>query len=211
MYPSVLEKLELTVQKSDLSLGATPLPVREEFAAFVQEGLAIAVGGELGVCSEKAKSEFIIAPLLIELRRAMGRQFCVFSGMELSVHKGRALNGSCDFVLTKGDNQHIRDAPIVGVMEAKNDEVPYRGIGQCVAAMVAALIRNGKDGRSITRVFGAVTTGRYWTFMRLEGQILIMDPNRYSIQDLGVLLGIIKHQIEYAFIQTPSLLPVSLA
>jgi hypothetical protein len=118
----------------DLSSGAAPLLVGAEFTAFLQEDLAIAVG-DLGVCTEKAKSE-IIAPLLIELRRALCRRFSVFSGMELNVNKVRGLNGACDYILTRGDNQHLREAPIVGVLEAKNEAFSQQGLGQCVAAIV---------------------------------------------------------------------------
>src|SRR3984893_16278345 len=92
-FPNVLEKLGLTVQEAEFSTGTSPLPVRDEFVAFFQESLAIATG-DLGVCTEKAKSEFIIAPLLVQLRRFMDRQFCIFSGMELNVNKGRGLNGA---------------------------------------------------------------------------------------------------------------------
>src|SRR5262245_58312343 len=109
-YPKVLEQLSLSLQEADLASGASPLSVCKEFAAFLQGGLAIAVGA-LGVCTEKAKSEFIVAPVLIELRRAMDRRFSVFSGMELNVNKARKLNGACDFILTKGENQHLREAP----------------------------------------------------------------------------------------------------
>src|SRR5437016_4871842 len=119
-YPKVLSQLGLSAQDADLGSAASPLRVSPEFAAFLEAGLAIAVG-DLGACTEKAKSEFIIAPMLIELRRALGRRFSVFSGMELKINKGRRLNGACDFVLTKGDNQHLREAPIVGVLEAKNE------------------------------------------------------------------------------------------
>src|SRR6266481_5955345 len=102
-YPNVLEKLGLSAQEADLAAGASPLPVSKEFAAFFQEGLAIFFF-DLTATTEKAKSEFIIALLLIELRRALGRRFSIFSGMELNVNRGRKLNGACDFVLNKGDN-----------------------------------------------------------------------------------------------------------
>jgi hypothetical protein len=202
VYPKVLDKLHLTCQEVDLSSGSSPLSVREEFATFFQEGLAIAVGS-LGVCSEKAKSEFIIAPLLVELRRLMGRQFSVFSGMELNVNKARGLNGECDHILTKGSNQHLRDAPIVAVLEAKNEDYSQQGLGQCIAAMFAAQMRNEKDGRSVRRVFGAVTTGRAWRFLQLEGNVILMDWAQYGVQDLGKLLGILKYRIECALNPAP--------
>jgi hypothetical protein len=189
-YPKVLDNLGLTVRVADLSFGAAPAPVRPEFAAFLLEGLSIAVGS-LGVCSEKAKSEFMIAPLLIELRYLMNRQFSVFSGMELNVNKARGLNGECDYVLTKGSNQHLREAPILGVMEAKNEDHSQKGLGQCIAALVAAQLRNRKDGRSVRRVFGAVTTGRTWQFLQLDG-------TRYGVNDLDQIMGVLKRQIERA-------------
>ena len=164
-YPSVLGKLGLTEQQTDLSGAATLFPVRAEFAALVEEGLAIAVG-DLGVCTEKAKSEFIIAPLLIELRRALRRRFSVFSGMELIVHKGRGLNGSCDYILTKGSNQHLRDAPILGILEAKNEDYSSQGMASasplCTPRLSKSEVRVARDP-----VFGAVTTGRTWQFLQL--------------------------------------------
>jgi hypothetical protein len=201
-YPSVLKKLALTAREADLSCEAVPLPVREEFAAFFEEGLAIAVG-PLGICTEKAKSEFIIAPLLTELRRAMGRQFSVFSGMDLPVNKARGLNGACDFILTKGSNQHLREAPILGILEAKNEDFSPQGLGQCIAAMFSALCRNRKYGWPITRVFGAVTTGRAWQFLHLADAVVTMDRTSRCIQDLGQVLGILRHQIQCA--STPAL------
>ncbi len=201
-YPKVLAKLGLTVQEADLSCGAQPLPVRAEFAEFLQEGLAIA-SGYFGVCTEKAKSEFIIAPLLVELRRLMNRQFSVFSGMELNVHKGRGLNGECDYVLTKGTNQQLRKAPIVGVLEAKNEDYSQQGLGQCIAAMFAAQKRNLDNQRSIRRVFGAVTTGRVWQILQLEGSVLTLDRTPYGIQNLGQFLGILKYQVECALYPGP--------
>jgi hypothetical protein len=208
-YPSVLAKLGLTDQRADLSSAASPLPVRAEFPAFLQEGLAIAVG-EVGVCTEKAKSEFIIAPLLIELRRSMGRRFSVFAGMELNVNKGRGLNGACDYILTKGDNQHLRETPIVGILEAKNEENSQQGLGQCIAAMFAAQLRNQKYGWCVARVFGAVTTGREWHLLELEAQTVTRDGARLRVAELGQFLGVLKHRIERALASVPKALPAAL-
>src|SRR5262245_16947104 len=206
-YPSVLKKLDLPVQEDDLSCGATPLPVRQGFATFFAEGLAIAVG-DLGIGTEKAKSEFLIAPLLVELRRATGRRlFSVFSGMELNVNKARGLNGACDYVLTKGGNQHLREAPILGILEVKNEDFSQQGMGQCVAGMFAALCRNRKDGWPVPHVFGAVTTGRTWQFLRLEGSVVTIDLTNYSVRDLGRVMGILRHQIACASATSPGARP----
>jgi hypothetical protein len=196
-YPRVLTALGLDHRQGDLSEGAALLPVSPEFAAFFEEGLAIAVG-PLGVCTEKAKSEFLIAPLLVELRRSMGRAFSVFSGMELKVNRARGLNGACDFVLTRGGNQHLREAPIVGILEAKNEDFSRQGLGQLIAAMYAAQLRDRRYGWASSRVFGARTTGRAWQLLRLEGSALTLDHTTYRASDLPLLMGILKAQIEWA-------------
>jgi hypothetical protein len=141
----------------------------------------------------------------------MDRRFSIFSGMELNVSKGRGLNGACDFVFTKGENQHLREAPIVGILEAKNEDSYRQGLGQCVAAMFAAWMRNQQAGWSVTTVFGALTTGRAWQFLRLEGASLTRDPKPYSLHDmltldpttcrlknLSQVMGILECQIERA-------------
>jgi hypothetical protein len=195
VYPAVLDRLGLTAHTADLSTGASPVSLRPEFVALFDECLAIAVA-DLGVCTEKARSEFLIAPVLVELRRAMGRPFSVFSGMELNVNKGRGLNGACDYILTKGDNQHLREAPIIGILEAKNEDFCNQGLGQCVAAMFAAQLRNKSAGWSVARVFGACTTGRAWQFLSLEGAALVIDWTTYRTGDLGRVLGVLKHRVE---------------
>lgn len=195
VYPAVIDRLGLTAHTADLSAGASPVPMRPEFAALFDECLAIAVA-DLGVCTEKARSEFLIAPVLVELRRAMDRRFSVFSGMELNVNRGRGLNGACDYILTKGDNQHLREAPIIGILEAKNEDYCNQGLGQCVAAMFAAQLRNKSAGWAVARVFGACTTGRAWQFLSLEGTALTTDWTPYRTNDLGRVLGILKHRVE---------------
>jgi hypothetical protein len=118
--------------------------------------------------------------------------------MELNVNKARKLNGACDFVLTKGANQHLREAPIVGVLEAKNEERSWQGLGQLVAAMFGAQLRNQKAGWSVARVCGALTTGRSWQFLHLEGSALTLDRTNYQVRDLPKVLGILRRQIECA-------------
>src|SRR5262245_54102940 len=97
-FPQVQERLGLRVEAADLFSSAPPLTVREEFAAFVRDGTALALANS----TEKAKSEFIIAPVLLELRRILGPKFALFSGVEWEVDVERGLNGYCDFIIGHG-------------------------------------------------------------------------------------------------------------
>jgi hypothetical protein len=51
----------------------------------------------LNINTEKARSELIIAPLLVELRRLLNREISLFSGIDFTVDENQNLNGFCDF------------------------------------------------------------------------------------------------------------------
>ena len=154
-FPQVQHDLGLSVRDEDLFSQVPALTVREDFARTVNAGGTIA----LAINTEKARSEFIIAPVLLELHRLAGGTIGLFSGVELNVDVAKGLNGICDFILTKATSQFILSAPFVTIVEAKNDNIHY-GLGQCIAATYAAEIFNQQAGKPIPTVFGVVTTGR---------------------------------------------------
>src|SRR4051812_16586707 len=112
-FPRVQEQLGLRIEDRDLFSATAPWPIREEIAAFVQDGVALALANS----TEKAKSEFIIAPILLELRRSLGPKFALFSGIEWDVDSARGLNGYCDFIITRGPSQHVVSAPYLAIVE----------------------------------------------------------------------------------------------
>jgi hypothetical protein len=169
------------------------LAVREEFAAFLRDGVALAVANS----TEKAKSEFIIAPVLLELRRTLGPRFFLFSGVEWEADASRGLNGNCDFILAKGQSQYVLAAPFVAVVEAKSDLI-RTGLGPCIAAMYGAQFCNRQAGRAIGRVYGVVSTGSAWKFLQLEGAALTIDVPEYYIDNLPKVMGILRQIVEAA-------------
>src|SRR3954453_14324693 len=178
-FPQVQRDLGLALHDADL-FASTPLfAVREEFVAFLQDGVALAVANS----TEKARSEFIIAPVLLELRRALGSRFFLFSGVEWEADASRGLNGYCDFILTRGESQYVLSAPFVAIVEAKNDLI-RTGLGQCIAAMYGAQLCNQQAGRAIARVYGVVSTGSAWKFLLLQGSALTIDMPEYYIDNL---------------------------
>ncbi len=133
-FPEVQHDLGLNLNEADLFSQVPALSPREVFAATIAEGAMVA----LAINTEKAKSEFIVAPILLELRHLLGGAIGLFSGVELDVDSARGLNGICDFILTKGPSQFVLSAPLVTIVEAKNDNL-RNGLGQCIAAMFAAV------------------------------------------------------------------------
>ncbi len=148
--------------------------------------------------TEKAKSELLIAPILVDVRRQLNNSISLFSGIEFDVDKDRGLNGFCDFMITQSPIQQFVSAPIMAIAEAKNDN-PLNGFGQCVAEMVAAQIFNEREGTPREVIYGVATTGVAWRFMKLEGQQLTIDQKDYYLTELkkilGILIYIVSHEV----------------
>jgi hypothetical protein len=81
------------------------------------------------------------------------------------------------------------------MVEAKKNDIK-EGLGQCIAQMIGAQLFNQKENNDIEVIYGCVTTGEDWQFLRLEGQTIDMDENRYYINELGRLLWIFQSIID---------------
>jgi hypothetical protein len=162
--------------------------------AFV-ERMRLDVALALALNTEKARSEFIIAPVLAELRCTLGGQFGLFSEIEFNVDPARGLNGDCDVILTRSALQLVLTAPVVVIAEAKNDNL-RTGLGQCIAAMGAAQAFNVQAKVPIAQVHGVVTTGSAWKFLRLRAAELTLDEREYFITELGRIMGILAHCVQ---------------
>lgn len=143
---------------------------------------AIAVG------SEKAKSEGIIYPILQEVRRILNNQVSLFSGRDFTVDVNKGLNGYVDYLISRSQEQLEIEAPVVVVGEAKRDNL-NEGLGQCIAEMVAAQIFNQDNQMNITTIYGSVSNGTQWRFLKLEGSTVTMDLMDYSLPPVDQILG----------------------
>ena len=77
------------VSKPGVFALAPPVPP----SALLEETLADTLPLALSVGTEKARSEFIIAPVLAEARRQLGYQVSLFSGVDFTVDPGRRAGG----------------------------------------------------------------------------------------------------------------------
>jgi hypothetical protein len=130
-----------------------------EITAYLKETLAENIPLARAINTEKARSELIIANILVELRKILKHKISLFSGIEFNVDKDKGLNGFCDFIISASTEQLILTSPIVTVVEAKNENI-IGGLGQCIAEMVASKIFNKQENdASIKKIYGVVTTG----------------------------------------------------
>ena len=145
--------------------------------------------------TEKAKSELIVAHVLVELREQLDHTISLFSGIDFNVDAEAELTGVCDFLISLSPVQFYLEVPVIVLVEAKNDNLEV-GLGQCVAEMVAAQRFNAEKGNDIPIVYGATTTGVLWRFLKLEGQTLHIDMTVYQIERCDKVLGILTSMVK---------------
>jgi hypothetical protein len=121
----------------------------------------------LSIDTEKARSEYIVAPILFELKSQLQNQVSLFSGREFNVDVVLGLTGYCDFLVSRSTEQLLIEVPVLALVEAKNDNIAS-GLGQCMAEMIAAQMFNQQKGHPLEWVYGVVTTGTNWKFCACE-------------------------------------------
>ncbi|MGG6237545.1 hypothetical protein ACQ4N7_02810 [Nodosilinea sp. AN01ver1] len=168
-----------------------PLPLSPEFTSYLNYSVPLA----LSINTEKARSEMVIAPMLVQLKRLLNDQISLFSGVEFSVDPAQDLVGFCDFIISLSRQQLYVSAPALIIFEAKNENIKG-GLGQCLAAMVAARIFNEREGQPLSQIYGAVTTGNQWKFLRLSDQTAYVDRRDYYIDQLETLMSILVSLVQ---------------
>lgn len=175
----------------DLFATVEPLQPSETLTTTLAETAELA----LAINTEKARSEMIITPILLEVRRRANYQISLFSGTEFNVDFEKGLNGYCDFIISRSKEQLIITAPLAIIIEAKNEDIKG-GLGQCAAAMLAAQLFNQQEENEIKTIYGAVTTGDIWKFLKLAGSDVFIDLNNYYIKEINKILGILSRSIQ---------------
>ena len=166
-----------------------------ESSSFLAETLLYSVPLAISSNTEKARSEMIIAPILIELRKQLNSEISFFSGIDFTVDVEKGLNGSCDFMISSSPELLVLTAPVMIIVEAKKENI-NGGLGQCVAEMLAARIFNEREGNQISTIYGCVTSGTNWRFLKLKEQVIEIDLTEYYLIDVNKILGILASAIK---------------
>jgi len=179
---SVAATLGVTALRDDLFPGLAPLVIPTWLGEMLERGTRQVL------LSEKARSEFLVVPILLACQELSPLSIAIYSGQRLDVDPGRGLIGECDFILADSPMLPGLQAPLMMIVEAKKNDVEG-GIWQCIAQMVGARVFNERTGRSIDEVFGCVTNGEAWQFLRLIGPHAAIDRRRYYIDNVGGILA----------------------
>ncbi len=150
----------------------------------------------LPIKSEKARSEMIVAPVLLELRKINNRFFTIYSGDTLVANKEKGLTGECDFILAKETGSFSINIPIITIVEAKRQDIEL-GINQCAAQLYGAHLFNQQFNTAVEKLYGCVTTADSWRFLLLEKNKLFIDRKTYYKSSINEVLGVFQFIIAY--------------
>ncbi|MEG4284154.1 hypothetical protein QUB68_13585 [Microcoleus sp. A006_D1] len=188
----VQKAFDLTISEDvDLFANVPQLEPSALLAEFLQDNAQLA----LKINTEKARSEMIIAPILLDLRKQLGSKISLFSGVDFNVDVERGLNGTCDYIISKSPEQLFLKSPVIVLVEAKKENIGA-GIGQCASEMLAAQFFNDREGNQIPVILGVVTSGNIWRFLELSEKHLKVDATEYYLKDINKVLGIFANQMQ---------------
>ncbi|WP_373529142.1 hypothetical protein [Nostoc sp.] len=161
-------------EETDLFANIESLQASEKLKNSLEETTELA----LAINTEKARSEMIITPILLEVRRRANYPISLFSRTDFNVDAEKGLNGYCDFIISSSKEQLTINVPVVVIIEAKNENIKG-GLGQCAAAQLF----NQQEGNEIRKIYGAVTTGDIWKFLKLEQNDVFIRHLRKIMHD----------------------------
>jgi hypothetical protein len=167
-----------------------PIEASATLTAYLEESLPLASSA-----SEKARSEGIIYPVLLEVRRILNRQISLFSGEDFTVDEAVGLNGMCDFLLSRSPEVLEIEAPVIVIVEAKKADL-RTGFGQCIAEMVAAQRFNATKNRPIAVIYGSISSGTQWRFLKLEDNLVTIDLIDYPLPPIEQILGFLVWMVQ---------------
>jgi hypothetical protein len=179
-------QFNLQLQAVSFLPAVSPIASTEFLDQYLERGLVLTKRN----ASEKARSEFLIAPILMELETSLVDSISLFSGEDFTVDRSLGLNGICDFLISRAPAQLTIKAPVIAVVEAKKG-VLRDGWGQCIAELVAAQKFNQQRHQEISCTYGIVTNGLLWQFIKLSDQMVSIEPTEISLKPLDQLLGIL--------------------
>jgi len=168
----------------EFEIAVLKLPMAEidsAVAESIRKGMEIGLP-KIGMTSEVARREFLIAPVLWELIKITDAKLKV----EFPLQVDDKLKGTLDYFV-QSQNQLL-------VVEAKNAD-PTRGFNQLATELIALDKWLESDG---SKIYGAISLGNFWQFSILNraDKRIVQDVNSYTVPTdieplLKILVGIL--------------------
>ena len=164
-----------------------------EPSSWLVDSLARTSG--MAIVSEKSRSEWIVSPIMVEVKYRNKDKMNILSGENMSVSKDVSLTGECDFIFIKDPYAFTVESLIFCLVEAERHDL-IGGLGQCAAQMVGARMLNEQEGVNYPVIYGCVTTGSDWQFLKFENQLITIENNLKYINELPYLLGTFQRIVD---------------
>ncbi|WP_375560555.1 hypothetical protein ACE193_23135 [Bernardetia sp. OM2101] len=188
-FDRIKRRFNLNEVQKDLFEGITPIEPSEWLKQTME------ITADLPIKTEKARTEFILMPILLELRKRTERIFTIYSGEYFNVEPREGLAGPSDIILSMGAESYSISSPVMSIVQAYKNNLDL-GLGKCVAQMIAADIFNEREDNNITTIYGCVTTGEQWLFLRLEGDTIQIHPHRFFLNELTDIIGMFQSMLD---------------
>jgi hypothetical protein len=185
-----VEAFSLSIIENRFFPEVAPISPSAILAGYLEDTLPLVAAG-----SEKARSEGIIYPVLVEVRRRLNKQISVFSGEDFNVDETVGLNGVVDFLISRSPQIIAIQSPVAVIVEAKKADLKM-GYGQCVAEMVAAQRFNQAKNQPIAAIYGCISSGTQWRFLKLEGTTVTIDLSDYPLPPVEQILAFLVWMVQ---------------
>ena len=146
--------------------------------------------------TKKAVSERLVSPILVEIKKRNLDIIQIFSGEIIKADASQGLNGEIDFVFSRTPETLKPKNPLLIVREAKLGLIDG-SVDQAAAQMIGMRVFNEKKGHPEEVIYGSVTDGITWRFLKLEGNNFYVDTHKFTIDNLPLLLGVLQKIIDF--------------
>ena len=109
--------------------------------------------------------------------------------------EAQGLNGIVDFLVSRSPIISAIQAPVAVIVEAKKADITM-GLGQCVAEMVAAQRFNQHRNQPLSTIYGTVSSGTLWRFLKLEANQVTIDLTDYPLPPVEQILGFLVWMVQ---------------
>lgn len=142
-----------------------------------------------GINTHEPNHKLITYSVLMEAKNRLITHTSLFSEVNFNVDSEMGLSGTCDFLVGLSAEKFI-SRPLINVVQSKSENLNFY-LGQCIAQMLASQLFNDWENNEIKTIYGVVTNGTLWRFMKLVSQTVYIDLTAYHISYVNKILGIL--------------------
>ena len=117
------------------------------------------------------------------------------------------MNGEIDFIFSRTPETLKPKNPLLIVTESKLGLIDG-SVNQAAAQMIGIRVFNEKRNYPKTIIYGSVTDGTTWRFLKLDNDNFYVDTNKFTTDNLPLLLGVLQEIVDFYInikqVQAPS-------